>query len=123
MGPRMDGPCGIGWWWVNPLLESTVLISGQCWICLPVLIYQSMVPAWSRATKLQSPYAYAALDGLFTILWFSAFIAVASWNSQGVKAGESKGTDPSGGCSSFEFGSETKCRLSETTVGFGVIIF
>ena len=81
-----------------------------------------MVPAWSRAKKLQSPYAYAAFDGLLTILWFSAFVAVASWNSKGIKQGESKKKNSSGGCATFDFGSETRCKLSETTVGFGVVL-
>ncbi|KAI9850926.1 MAG: hypothetical protein M1838_004812 [Thelocarpon superellum] len=94
-----------------------------CWLSLPALIYQTMVPMWERAQKFVNAYAFAALDVLFAIFWFSAFIAVAVWNSAGISAGADKAHVSSGNCTTFAFGSEEKCKLSQATAGIGGLIF
>jgi translocation protein SEC72 len=81
-----------------------------CWLTIPLLIYLVMVPMWSRTQRFGNVYAFAALDGLFTILWLSAWAAVAAYVSAG------------GGCSHFSLGSNGKCKLSEGTVVLGVFI-
>lgn len=71
-----------------------------------------MVPIWPRTRRLGSPYAYALLDLLLAILWFSAFISVAVWNSAGGSS-----------CDDWSHGSAAKCRTSEACVGLGVILW
>lgn len=86
---------------------------------------------WSRAWRFANAYAYAVLDILFSILWLAAFSAVAAWNNQGVEKGSKdsdnkdnndKPSNKSGTCSSFAYGSASKCEVSKASVGFGVMI-
>ncbi|KAI9673252.1 MAG: hypothetical protein M1829_004317 [Trizodia sp. TS-e1964] len=95
-----------------------------CWLSLPALIYVAMVPAWPRSQKFANAYAFAVIDTLFTIFWFSAFIAVASWNSSGIQEGARALNidENAGNCSTFAYGPQNKCDLSKATVGLGVII-
>lgn len=95
----------------------------QCWFSVPALIYQTTIPLWPRTRKFANPYAFATLDVLFAILWFAAFIAVATWNAAGISAGAAKKNVPGGDCSTFEYGPEQKCRLSQATVGMGVVVW
>ncbi|KAK4991982.1 hypothetical protein LTR50_001377 [Elasticomyces elasticus] len=83
-----------------------------------------MVPMWTRAQRLANAYAYAILDILFAIFWFSAFIAVATWNTAGIRQGvvDKKMDSNSGNCSTFAYGSASICNLSKTSVGFGFIV-
>lgn len=63
---------------------------------------------------------------LFAILWFAAFIAVATWNAAGISEGAAKKNASGGGggdCSTFEYGPEQKCRLSQATVGMGIVVW
>ena len=82
---------------------------------------------WTRAWRFANVYAYASIDIAFTILWFAAFVAVASWNSHGINQGEkdnntSDGKNKGGNCDNFAYGSAQKCEVSRASVGFGVII-
>src|SRR5271154_1803988 len=62
-----------------------------------------MTPRFPRRQKFANPYAIVAVDFVFTILWLSAFAAVASWNStKKCKGG---------------------CHLSRVVVGLGVFIW
>ena len=83
-----------------------------------------MVPMWSRAARFVNAYAFLAVDALFTILWFAAFIAVALWNSYGIREGakEKKVSDNDRNCTTFKYGSESKCKVSKATVGIGAMI-
>ena len=85
-----------------------------------------MVPMWTRAWRFTNVYAYAAIDILFAILWFAAFISVETWEAEGIRKGAkgkaAKGGDD-GACSHFAYGSESKCTTSKASVGFGVVIF
>lgn len=58
------------------------------------------------------------------VLWFAAFIAVAMWNSNGISGGavDAGASEKDGNCTTFRFGSESKCKLSRATVGFGVVV-
>ncbi|KAI9807383.1 MAG: hypothetical protein M1833_000127 [Piccolia ochrophora] len=96
-----------------------------CWLSIPALIYQVMVPMWPRAKKFANPYAFAGIDLLFMILWFAAFISVATWNSAGIKAGEKdkKKHKDAKGCDAFDFGSPRRCNVSRGSVVIGVFIF
>ncbi|TKA79172.1 hypothetical protein B0A55_03480 [Friedmanniomyces simplex] len=104
---------------------ATGFLFGMCFLTIPALIYQVMVPMWTRAWRFANVYAYAALDIFFATLWLAAFIAVAIWNSAGIREGEKDKKDsPDSGnsCSHFAYGSATKCEVSEASVGCGVII-
>jgi hypothetical protein len=39
----------------------------QCWLSIPVLIYQAAVPQFPKTRTFANPYAFAALDILFTV--------------------------------------------------------
>ncbi|KAF2854181.1 hypothetical protein T440DRAFT_465180 [Plenodomus tracheiphilus IPT5] len=97
----------------------------MCFFSIPAIIYLVMVPMWSRASRFASAYAFLAVDALFAILWFAAFIAVALWNSNGIKKGakEKKVADDDRNCTTFAYGSESKCKVSKASVGLGVVIF
>ncbi|OCK79680.1 hypothetical protein K432DRAFT_382870 [Lepidopterella palustris CBS 459.81] len=96
-----------------------------CFLTIPALIYLVMVPMWSRAQKFANAYAFIAVDALYTLFWFSAFISIALWNSQGIRQGaKDKHIDEnSGNCTTFAYGPEDKCKLSRATFGFGVLIW
>ncbi|KZF19110.1 hypothetical protein L228DRAFT_251198 [Xylona heveae TC161] len=94
-----------------------------CWLSIPALIYLTMVPMWSRARRFANAYAYAAIDTVFAIFWLSAAIAVATWNSSGESEGAKKKKKSDASCATFAYGSETTCKLSKVTVGFGVVVF
>ena len=80
---------------------------------------------WTRAWRFANVYAYAALDVSFVLLWFAAFIAVAVWNSAGIRAGD-KDKDESqgdGACSQFAYGSAQKCEVSKASAGMGALVW
>ena len=62
--------------------------------------------------------------GESTVLWFAAAIAVALWNSDGIKQGaEEKKIGPDDrNCSTFKHGSESMCNISKGAVGVGVMV-
>ncbi|TKA68664.1 hypothetical protein B0A49_09317 [Cryomyces minteri] len=96
-----------------------------CFLTSPALLYLAMVPMWTRTVRFANAYVYAAVDILSAIFWFSAFVAVAAWNSAGIRQGaaDAKLDASAGNCSTFAWGPEDKCNLSKATVGLGVIIF
>ncbi|KAI9661568.1 MAG: hypothetical protein M1821_008806 [Bathelium mastoideum] len=94
---------------------------GLCFLTIPAVVYQIMVPMWSRAWRFANDYAYAAIDVLFAILWFSAFVAVASWVSAGKSLGSKDQKKPAS-CDVFAFGSASKCTTGEADIAFGVLI-
>lgn len=98
----------------------------QCFFSLPAIIYLVMTPMWTRAQRFANAYAFVAIDALYTLLWFAAFIAVAMWNSSGIKEGAKDKNIPDGGptnCTTFKWGSESKCTTSKSSVGVGVVVF
>ncbi|EMD92614.1 hypothetical protein COCC4DRAFT_130661 [Bipolaris maydis ATCC 48331] len=97
----------------------------MCFLSIPAIIYLTMVPMWSRAQKFASAYAFLAVDVLYTILWFAAFVSVAMWNSEGIKEGAAKAKIPDDkrNCTTFIYGDEAKCKVSKAAVGVGVMVF
>ncbi|KAJ5836485.1 Tetratricopeptide TPR2 [Penicillium robsamsonii] len=127
-GSGIDGRTG--WYW------------GLCWLSIPGLIYLVAVPMWPRARRFGNVYAFACVDILYSILWLSAWICLASYVAQGKSKGASsdddkKSTDTKSttrraeekkeeektGCDNWAYGSATKCKLSTATTIIGVIIF
>ncbi|EXJ62694.1 hypothetical protein A1O7_03132 [Cladophialophora yegresii CBS 114405] len=88
-----------------------------CWLTIPILIYQVMVPMWSRARRFANVYAFASLDSFSVLLWLSAWAAVASYVSSGKGKGDNEGKS---GCDNFKYGSPGRCKLSEAVIVFGV---
>ncbi|KAI9764268.1 MAG: hypothetical protein M1840_008559 [Geoglossum simile] len=94
-----------------------------CFFTAPALIYLSMTPRFKRTERFVNAYAFAAIDVIFCIFWFSAFIAVAAFNASSQNRGASERKLPLTNCTTFANGSARKCTLSKVTVGFGVAIF
>jgi len=57
-------------------------------------------------------------------LWFAAFIAVAMWNSSGIKQGAEERNigENDRNCTTFKYGSEGMCNISKGAVGVGVMV-
>ncbi|GFF22152.1 hypothetical protein IFM51744_00538 [Aspergillus udagawae] len=100
-----------------------------CWLSIPGLIYLVAVPMWPRARRFGNVYAFATVDCLYAILWFSAWICVASYVAQGKSEGKSTSDsdknkdDKKSGCDAWKYGSASKCNISTATVILGVVIF
>jgi translocation protein SEC72 len=82
---------------------------------------------YPRARRFGNAYAFAIVDILFTIFWFSAWVAVASYVAGGKSAGlpdddKDKDKDKKTGCDAFGYGSPGKCKLSTGTVILGVVV-
>ncbi|KAJ5441970.1 Tetratricopeptide TPR2 [Penicillium cf. griseofulvum] len=124
-GSGIDGRTG--WYW------------GLCWLSIPGLIYLVAVPMWPRARRFGNVYAFACVDVLYSILWLSAWICLASYVAQGKSKGASSDDDKKStdtkpttrraeeakktGCDNWAYGSAAKCNLSTATTIIGVIIF
>ncbi|BCS29990.1 uncharacterized protein APUU_80293A [Aspergillus puulaauensis] len=102
-----------------------------CWFSIPGLIYLVAVPMWPRARRFGNVYAFATVDCLYTVLWFSAWICLASYVAQGKSEGKDKDdkdnkdkdSDNKSGCDNWKYGSASKCNVSTATTIVGVIIF
>jgi len=86
-----------------------------------------MVPMWTRAWRFANVYAYVTIDILYSIFWLASFASIAAWNATGLSKGKSSSSDSpttssDGTCSSFAYGSSSKCEVSKASVGFGVVI-
>lgn len=97
---------------------------------------------WPRARRFGNVYAFASIDILYAILWFAAWVCVASYVAQGKAEGKSdsdsdkdkdknknnaratdnKDSSSKGGCDNWKYGNAIKCKLSTATVVFGVVI-
>lgn len=76
--------------------------SMQCFLSIPAWIYLVMAPRFPRTKKFANPYAMACVDGLFAIIWLSAFATQAAYNTAGL-------------CG-------TACGLSKACVAMGVFV-
>ncbi|KAI9862968.1 MAG: hypothetical protein M1813_004141 [Trichoglossum hirsutum] len=94
-----------------------------CFLTAPALIYLSMTPRFEKTRKFANVYAFAAVDALFCIFWFSAFVAVAAFVASSEDRGASERKLPTTNCSTFANGSEKKCKLSKATAGLGSVVF
>lgn len=85
---------------------------------------------WPRARRFGNVYAFATVDCLYTVLWFSAWICLASYVAQGKSEGkdtdnkDNKDKDSEGksGCDNWKYGSASKCNVSTATTIIGVVI-
>ncbi|KAL3452983.1 chaperone binding protein [Aspergillus insuetus] len=103
-----------------------------CWISIPALIYLVAVPMWPRARRFGNVYAFATVDTLFAVLWFSAWVAIASYVAQGKSEGKDEGDqqddntnddEKASGCDNWKYGSASKCNVSTASCIIGVVIF
>jgi translocation protein SEC72 len=99
-----------------------ILTRRQCWLTIPILIYLTMVPMWSRARRFSNIYAFAALDMLSVVLWLSAWASMASYVAQGKSEGSDDPEKDGSGCDNFKYGSAGRCQLSTGTTVLGVFI-
>ncbi|KAJ5689029.1 hypothetical protein N7462_003421 [Penicillium macrosclerotiorum] len=127
------------WYWV------------LCWISVPALVYLAAVPMWPRTRRFGNVYAFATVDILYAVFWFSAWVCLASYVAQGKSIGKSSSSSSDSssssssssssdssskirrasdsdssskkGCANWAYGSETKCNLSTATTIIGVVIF
>jgi translocation protein SEC72 len=85
-------------------------------------------------------YAFATVDLIYTVFWFSAWICLASYVAQGKSIGKSSSDDSSSsssssstksrrassstksGCDNWAYGSAGKCKISTATTIIGVFI-
>lgn len=91
---------------------------------------------WPRARRFGNVYAFATVDCLYAILWFSAWVCVASYVAQGKSEGKSDSSTDSdskssskrasdskkSGCDNWAYGNASKCKISTATVILGVIV-
>ena len=98
---------------------------------------------WPRARRFGNVYAFATVDCLYALLWFSAWVAVADYVAQGKSIGKSGDADKNkgdnnknqnnrradsptdekkSGCDAWAYGSATACKISTATVILGVVI-
>ena len=93
-----------------------------CLICIPFLIYQTIIPTFQRSQKLANAYAHATIDVLLVILWFAAFIGELVWAKDGTE--DAKGFKAGDGiCQVFAYGPTVKCHLGQVTMIFGIVIW
>ncbi|KAJ5523562.1 hypothetical protein N7513_013106 [Penicillium frequentans] len=85
-----------------------------CWISLPALIYLAAVPMWPRARRFGNVYAFATVDVLYAIFWFSAWVCLASYVAQGKSIGKTSSSD-SDSSSSSSSSSSTKVRRADSS--------
>ncbi|KAI5209116.1 hypothetical protein E4T39_01016 [Aureobasidium subglaciale] len=96
-----------------------------CFLTMPALMYQCIVPCWTRLWRLANPYIFVAIDSVFTIFWISAFASSCAWTAKGMQkgAGDKKLKPTSASCSTFAYGSATTCNLAKATTGLGVTLW
>ncbi|KAJ5906989.1 uncharacterized protein N7473_003905 [Penicillium subrubescens] len=107
-----------------------------CWISLPALVYLAAVPMWPRARRFGNVYAFATVDIIYAVFWFSAWVALASYVAQGKSIGKSSSDDKTSstkttratdstksGCDNWAYGSASKCKISTATTIIGVFVF
>lgn len=127
---------------LHPKIQDKDTNSLKCWFSIPGLVYLVAVPIWPRARRFGNVYAFASVDMLYAILWFAAWVCVASYVAQGKAEGKDSDSDKKsdsssnnkqtratnsdssskGGCDNWKYGSAAKCKISTATVIFGVVI-
>lgn len=87
------------------------------------MIYLVMTPMWARAVRFANVFAMLGVDAVYTIFWFSAFIALAAFNNNGKDQGaKDRNIGGQGNCTTYAYGRIRKCELANAAVGFGVVI-
>lgn len=120
----MGGSTTISYWLVlHPYSTNPIRTNRQqCFLSIPILIYQTAIPIFPRVKRFSHAYVHAVLDALWMILWFAAFIAVAVWVHDGSRAAKDwKSGDSS--CEVFAWGPVGKCKLGKASIGMGVVVW
>ncbi|KAK3327165.1 hypothetical protein B0T19DRAFT_154954 [Cercophora scortea] len=86
-----------------PITGSIGWTFGVCFLSIPAWVYLCMAPRFPRTRRFAQPYAMATVDGVFTIIWLSAFATQASYNTASL-------------CGSV-------CGVSKAIVGLGFFVF
>lgn len=84
---------------------------------IPALIYLAAVPMWPRARRFGNVYAFATVDILYAILWFSAWVCLASYVAQGKSMGKSSGGDHKNSGSSSPGSSSSSNKFRRASSG------
>jgi hypothetical protein len=90
---------------------------------------------WPRARRFGNVYAFATVDIIYAVFWFSAWVALASYVAQGKSIGKSSSDDKTSstkttratdstksGCDNWAYGSASKCKISTATTIIGVFV-
>ncbi|KAK3684801.1 hypothetical protein B0T22DRAFT_198817 [Podospora appendiculata] len=86
-----------------PITGSIGWTFGVCFLSIPAWVYLCMAPRFPRTRRFAQPYVMATVDGVFTIIWLSAFATQASYNTANL-------------CGSV-------CGVSKAIVGLGFFVF
>lgn len=78
---------------------------------------------FERTKRFANPYAHALIDIIYTILWFTAFIALIVWAKQGSHAAKDWDGGKDKVCDKFDWGPTGKCKLGQATGFLAVIIW
>lgn len=89
---------------------------------MPALIYQTAFPIFQRTKRFANAYAHAIVDLIYTIFWFSAFIAVVVWVRDGSHAAKDWDSKASL-CDKFAWGPTSKCKLGQAAGALAAIIW
>ncbi|KAH0291484.1 hypothetical protein M436DRAFT_39984 [Aureobasidium namibiae CBS 147.97] len=95
-----------------------------CFLTMPALMYQCIVPCWTRLWRLANPYIFFTIDSVFIVFWLSAFASSCAWTAKGMQKGaaDKKLSANAASCSTFAFGSTSTCNLAKATTGLGVAL-
>ena len=95
----------------------------QCFLSIPVLIYQTAVPVFPRTKRYSNPYAHVGIDALWMLLWFAAWVGEAVFVNQGSHSAKDwKSGDHL--CEAFnsDWGPTSKCKLGQGATGMGFFV-
>jgi len=102
----------------------------MCWLAAPALIYLTQAPRFERTKMFAHPYWVIGINTIFSILWFAAFVSLASYTNNGIASGEQKEKDEKikaeGGCALFPAGTGEAvkaCNMNRTAVGLAVVLW
>lgn len=62
-------------------LDALLTRHSQCFLTIPAVVYLIMTPRFARTRKFAQPHAMLVVDGLFVVIWLSAFATQAAYNS------------------------------------------
>jgi len=114
----------------GPSSGATKFMFAMIWLSIPGLIYLTQAPRFERTKMFAHPFWVVGVNTIYSIMWFSAFVAIASYTNNGISDGESKEQDEKirnqGGCALFPAGTGEAvraCKMNRAAVGLGVILW
>ncbi|KAI5790291.1 hypothetical protein EDC01DRAFT_121926 [Geopyxis carbonaria] len=110
--------------------SSAKFMFTMCWLNVPALIYLIMTPRFQRTQMFAHPYWVIGINVFFSVLWFAAFVSLATYTNKGIANGEKKEKDDKlkkqGGCAVFKAGTgeaEKACQMNKSAIGLGVFMW